>query len=401
MNSPRPARRRFAWSSVLICVATCAGFASAQEFETSALPTAATVLAEPVELSIGPGLGQVTFTRKLFYRYLYADGLQTEPGVERSSSVHRVTASLGVDVGPAFSAAYALGWMTFSDKQFDDSVSHNASITGKRVFGDWRTSLSYIYSRASAPLLETARQTQNDSHGASLRADRSLGSRTTLQLGLVQNIRSSDAASDFISWTTDDWLHYRISSAVITSAGYSYGYTKIDGSSDMDFHQLRGRVRWQLTEKVQMDVRAGVEKRRIVDSSQPDSNTPIYGAAFLYHPGETTTLSLVGDRSVWPSYFKNQVTRNTQWRASINQRLLGKAWLDMGIGRSTSMFRGTSLSVVTDREDVRNFYDAALSTSFAWGGAVSVTYQYQENDSSLTDFSVTRRMIGIQVSYGF
>lgn len=398
MNSHLLPPRRAALLSALFCTAVSL---SAQEFEPIPKSDAAAILADPIQLLIGPSLGQVTFDGALFYRYTHASGLPSAPGVQRSTDMHTATVSASVDVGSAFSVSYAISGMMFSSEAFDDTISHDLDVTLRRAIADWNTILSHRYAHASVPLLETGRQTRYDLNTTSLRADRRLGQKTQLQLGLRQGIRSTDSFSDYVTWSTDNWLHYLISPVVTTSAGYSYGYTRVDHSPDMDFHQLRGRVRWQLSSKLNFDFRAGVESRRVVDGAGGTSNTPIYGIAAMYSPGETTTLSLVADRSVSPSYFRSQTTRNTDWRIAVSQRLLEHFRLNVGYGRSNSDFRGTLGGAGVTREDERESYDAALSTTFAWGGSISVTYRRYENDSSVDNFSVSGRMIGVELSYGF
>lgn len=398
MNSLLLVPRRVAQLGVLLCAVASL---SAQDFEPTPRSDAASILADPIQLLIGPSLGQVAYDGALFYRYTHASGLPSSPGVQRSTDMHSATASISVDVGSSFSANYAISGMVFSSEAFDDTVSHDLGLALRRAIADWNASLSHRFAHASVPLLETGRQTRYDLNTTSLRADRRLGQKTHLQLGLRQGIRSTDSFSDYITWSTDNWLHYLISPVVTTSAGYTYGYTQVDHSPDMDFHQLRGRVRWQLSERLKFDLRAGVENRRVVDGPSGDSSTPIYGAAVIYSPGETTTISLVGDRSVSPSYFRSQTTRNTDWRISVNQRVLEHFRLNVGYGRSNSDFRGTLGDSRVGREDDRESYDAALSTTFAWGGTIAVNYRRYENDSTVESFSLSGRMIGVELSYGF
>ena len=56
---------------------------------------------------------------------------------------------------------------------------------------------------------------------------------------------------------------------------------------------------------------------------------PVFDATIQYNPFEQTRISITGQRTVSASYLQDQVTETTGVTASLNQRLLGKYFLDL------------------------------------------------------------------------
>ena len=59
---------------------------------------------------------------------------------------------------------------------------------------------------------------------------------------------------------------------------------------------------------------------------------PIFDATIQYQPFEQTRISLTGQRVVSATYLQDQVTETTGVSADLNQRLLGKLFLDLNGG---------------------------------------------------------------------
>ena len=66
--------------------------------------------------------------------------------------------------------------------------------------------------------------------------------------------------------------------------------------------------------------------------------TPIFAATIQYQPFEQTTLSVTASRSVSPASFQNQTAENTGVTGGLNQRLLGKLYLDLSGGYNNTKY---------------------------------------------------------------
>lgn len=341
-------------------------------------------------------------THPLFlYRFTKADGMLTAPGTPQSTSMHYVSVRLNWNLGQYVTVRYVPGWTYYSNSAFDKHVDHEVTIRAQLSYHDWYFRGYHRYSRASATLIETGRQTTQDINTTTVEAQRPLGQRTTLELGLAQDARSADNFSDHLGWSTNNWLHYQLSDALMASAGFSYGYVRVEDSADMSYEALRTRIRWHFTDKIQVDVRAGLENRAFRDTDLPDTRTPIYGANIVYQILETTSLSITGDRTVAPSLFESQVMRTTNWRFGLNQRLLERFNLTIAVVRRTSTYDSADDIAIPSRRDSGRLFQARLGTHFHTNGTIALVYANRKNSSTDTRFGFSGDQYGVELSYRY
>jgi hypothetical protein len=365
------------------------------DVELSPTSSVAGAVARPVQRTI-------LATRPAFnYSFMHIEGVLAEPGIKRSTSVHSASVSLHWNLGEFIMLRYHPSWTHYSTAEFDDNFGHDATALWQRRFVDWNARASHTFRRASLPLVETGQQTHLDTHVTTVEAQRPLGARTTLELGLRQHLREAESFSSNKEWSTEDWLHYQLTSSVAISGGIKLGYVEVDQSPDMDFRQLRGRVRWLVSEKIHLDAQAGVERRGFTSTGVEDADTPVFGGSFVYRILETTTFSLSGDRSVAPSYFQNQVNRSVTWQAGLAQRLLGRFQLEAYYVRRDASFHAAATGLVVRREDDGESVQVRIRTGLFNRGTIGVFYQHRTNDSTdaLYDFSGNQWGLDIGFSY--
>lgn len=370
-------------ASVLLASASELDPVPMADVELSSTSSVAGAVAQPIQRTI-------LATRPAFsYTFMHVEGVLAEPGIERSTSVHSAAISLHWNLGEFIVLRYRPSWTHYSTGEFEDNLGHEASALWQRRFADWNTRASHTYRRASLPLVETGRQTQLNTHVTTVEAQRPFGARSTLELGVRQHLRDADSFSSNKEWSTEDWLHYQLTPSIAASAGVKFGYVQVDESPDMNFRQLRGRIRWVLTQKIHLDAQAGMERREFSGPGVENADTPVFGGSLVYRIFETTTLSLNADRSVAPSYFQNQVNRSVTWQAGLAQRLLGRFHLEAYYVRREASFHAAATGLVVRREDDGESVQLRIRTDVFNRGTLAVFYQHRTNDSTdaLYDFS--------------
>ena len=176
---------------------------------------------------------------------------------------------------------------------------------------------------------------------------------------------------------------------------------------DQTDEQLQGRVNWRATDKISFEVNAGFEDIQFLASGISDSLSPTFGAAIQYQPFKQTQISLNASRTVTASSYSTSdaVTETTGIGCNLNQRLLEKLSLNLGVGYTETKYSDSiSASVGTlseNREDDYSYFSASLSRPFLKRGTLSATYQYSDNSSTAPGFSYSSNQIGIQIGYSY
>lgn len=376
---------------------------AANELDPGPLPDSEGLVDQNVAgAALQPVKRTILATRPAFhYSIVRAEGVLAAPGALTTTTIHTASVALHWNLGQFVSVRYRPLWTMYSGDIFEDNLGHNAMVLWQRSFVDWNTRASHRYLRTSKPLIETGVQTQQETHGTSLEAQRRIGARTLLDLQLGQTLREAETFSNFKEWSTEDWLHYQATSAISVSGGIKAGYIYADQAADMKFGELRARLRWRLTEKFHFDGRIGVEQRKFVDSRAETTDTPVYGGVLVYRPVETTSFSVAGDRAVSPSYLVGQINRISVWKFALSQRFLQRYFADLIYLRRNATFQSSSAGIATVREDHGRTLSIRIRTHLFNRGSVALLYQHKRNRSNDARFDFSGDQIGLEFTFSY
>jgi len=345
--------------------------------------------------------GPATLRSHLTYRYLYGDGIPSTPGQNYTTSINSISPDFLLDVGTHWMMDYTPTWRFYSNRAFKDTVDESARLAGATSYEDWNFSLTQNYALTSDPQVETGRQTKQETAATNLGATWQLNSELTLELTGTQLLQYLWAAPDSFQWSTLDWLHYQAAPGVDTAIGLGYGYVDMTEGPDMTYEQYLGRIGWQVNNKVSLSLQGGGETRKFEAAGKGDMNNVIYDASVQYRLMEQTVLSLSGNRAVTPSFFADQVTRNSSVGASLQQRFLGRFFLNVGFQHGTSNYLSSAPGVVAGRDDTFNSINLRLSTALLGRGTVAVTYQHSQNSSNTEGYRLTSSQYGVELAWRF
>ena len=346
--------------------------------------------------------GPFQFRPHANYRFTYGNGINASPGQQEKTAQHQISPGLLL-VSQHLSLNYTPTLTYYSSDAFEDTLDHAASITANYTYGDWNFGLSHSYTKSSTPLIETAAQTDRQAHSTGASAHWQYSDKTSFDFSLSQQIQSAEDEdlNNSTQWSTMNWVNYHFSQKTDVGFGLGGGYVDMETGSDMTFEQIQARVGWNPGQKLRFDLHGGVEIRQFLDNDQSDLVNPIMGASAAYTPWEPTTFTLSASRSVDASFLQSQVVENTQVTAAVQQRLLGKLFLNLSGGFRTSEYQESGNEVQTDRSDDYTFVSAGLSTQILRKISASLFYQHSENSSSAEGFGFTSDQYGFQLGYRF
>jgi len=337
-----------------------------------------------------------------FYQFISADGIQANTNQVVNTTIQNISLGALLEIGRHWTLDYTPGWTIYSNSQLANNFGQTVQLTGGTVYKDWVLGLSQGYSDTSVLSAETATQVREQSYLTQASANYTLNSKMSLDLAADQKFISADQLDSYKEWATLDWFNYSFWSRLNAAIGLGGGYDHEDNAyPDMAFQQVEGRVNWRATDKISFQIHGGVEIRQFLSGGASDVVNPIFDASVQYHPFEQTKLTLKGERIVEPSYFENQVTENTSISLNLNQRLLGKVFLDLTGGYEKSDYIATLNNSTTDRTDDYDYLNVGLSRSFLKRGTFGVFYQISRDNSSVAGYSFTSNQIGCQIGFRY
>jgi hypothetical protein len=366
--------------------------------------------------------GLLTLHPHVFYRLIYADGLESSPSNHQSSAINEISPGMLINIGRHWSLDYTPTLRYYSNRHFQDSLDHSILLTGGTTYADWVFGLSQSYQSTSQSLVETATQTPTEAYSTALHASWKFGDKMSVDFGLRQNFQftssplipgsGTNAPKNVFNnpsqnlessrdWSTLEWLNYQFAPRFDAGVGAGAGYVSVDVGPDQTYEQLQGRVNWRATDKISISVNAGFEERQLQTGGAGNLLSPLFGAAIQYQPFEHTRISLNVSRSIEPSYFQDQVEENTSVSANLDQRLLQKFNFDLGVGYTSNDYTSTTTGFGGTRTDYYYFLNVRLSHPFLKRGTVAIFYSHSANSSSQPGFGYASNQVGVEVGYSY
>ena len=360
--------------------------------------------------SAQPGLldwGQFHLRPHLLYRISYGNGLQSSPGQKENTVINEISPGMLLEMGSHWRLDYTPTLQFYSSSQFQNTVNHSVALSGNGSYEDWTFGMSQTYAHTSEPQTQTASQTDQDTYGTSLNAAYALNSEISLTFEVSQNFLfvggtvQTNQLSDTLSWATTEGLNYQLLPGLSVGPTIGFGYDHEQVGPDMTHEQFQGRINWQLGHKLSFNFSGGFEYRQFLDSNESDELNPIFNLSLVYKIFEVTTFTLSASETISSSYYQGQTTQTTGFTAGVHQRLLGKLYLDVSGGYSTSSYNATTSAVSANRNDDHSNIGVRLSCQLLKRGSASVFYDWSDNSSNENGFSYTSNQVGLELGYRF
>jgi hypothetical protein len=392
------------------------GQLSAPFLGTTAL--AGSLSAQTPYLPTGPGLerwGPLSVYPHLLYSFSYGNGLEAQPGINSTTAINTVAPGVLLRLGNHWILDYTPTLTFYSNPVFRDTTGQSVVLYGFTTYRDWTLSLAQSYLDTTQPLVETGTQVEQLAYSTAFNATWQMNGKMSLQLGLNQNFRFTEAFNDLHEWTTTEWLNYQFERQLGAALGVSGGYDEVSLGSDMPFEQLLGRVVFRPGAKLNLTLIGGAEERQIIHPSAPSFFSPVLNASLQYQAFEGTALAVLASRTVTPAFYGNEINVITSVTASIRQHLVGKLNFEMTGGYASEPFDSieagplpayflgvaprTTLAVT--RLDTRTFAQCRLSMIIHTRLTASIFYMINNNASSQANFNYAGQQAGLELNYRY
>jgi len=425
------------WGAVLPCLLFAIIPASAQNIitpppQTRALPSAVQERQDSNPMQVFASqetaptmplqLGPVIMHPHLDYQLLYGSGIESSPGQRQNSVIQQFSPGVLFNLGDHWTLDYTPTLYFYSSSNLRNNVNESAQLGWGTAYNDWFFSGSQSYGSSSSPNAETAAQTDQEIYSTMFNASYQFNDKMSLDMGFNQifnYVGSGGSSTNLLQnltnsrgWSTMDWLNYEFWSRFNAGLGFGFGYNQQDGSPDSIYEQYQARVNWRATDKISFQLGGGLQDQQYLGGGASALLTPILNAIIQYQPFEQTKLSVSAGRAVNPSLFQNQVTENTQIMGDLNQRLLGRLYLDLSGGYSTTKYLSSagssSAASSAGRKDDYYIFNARLNYIVLKRATVSIFYGYSDNAShqsgfatSGSGFAYTSRQVGFEIGYRY
>lgn len=369
--------------------------------------------APPLPLQLGP----VNLHPHVDYQFSYGSGLRSSAGRSENSIVQQVSPGILFNVGDHWTLDYTPTFVFYSSSSFRNVVNQSVNLGWGTAYGDWFFSGSQSASLTSNPNIETSSQSDRNIYSTSLNASYQFNDKMSLDMGAGQTfyyVGNGPTSTNYLqnlanskTWSTMEWLNYQFWPRLNAGVGVGGGYTIQDNSPDAYYEQYQMRINWRATDKISFQLSGGAQVRQYASGGASGLVSPIYNVTIQYQPFEQTRLSVTGSGTVSAASYQSQVSESYGISGDLNQRLLGRLYLDLSGGYTRTKYIATASALSTGRNDDIYRFNARLSCSPLKKTTVSVFYAYSQNSSSQNGFlagsgyGYTSNQVGFEIGYRY
>ena len=346
--------------------------------------------------------GPLSVRPNLSYSTLYNDGLPTSPGMRADSWIDTVSAGFLATWGERLILDYTLAQAWYSGDEFEDTLDHDLNFSGAFTIGESPISVVQSYRTDSSPQLESFGQTNEEIAVTSISTSYPLTNRWSLEGSGSQSLRFIEADEDQYSWNGNLRARASLTDRSTVAIGVSGGYVAIAKNADTIFWGPQSQFTWQPGDKLSLTSSVGYQERYTYDSRTPKTVDGTFDLGMEWQPWIYTVITAKGRQDLQPSLFNGQTQFSRGWNAGIQQRLLGRVFLNAAFAREDVEYRpGPQSPDPTLRTDVVEVLTIGASVTVLKRLLISITLQRTDNQSSLADFDYDAISLGATFSYSF
>lgn len=338
------------------------------------------------------------------YSIQYGDQLPISRGKGEKSTLQQFSPEAYVTVAERLTLSYTPTFNWYTSDSLNDTVNHAFSARAGMMIGENNLSLSQSYYLTEDPLFETGRQTRQETIGTTVALARPIAEKVTVDAYLSRQTRDTDLFNDVESWSGFVWLRRAQQQGFDLAAGIGGSYYIIEPGPDSYSRQTLGKIRRQIGDRVDIQAEAGLDVSSFSGNSRKNISNAIYGLDARYRLFEPTTIFIGARRTMMPAYYSDQLVLTTRYSVGLDQRLLGRLFLRLGISHPESTYISSGPSTGGEnrgRKDNYWGYSARLGTQLFQRLSVALMWQYNENKSNLAGFTYRGTNVGLTLGVKF
>lgn len=226
-----------------------------------------------------------------------------------------------------------------------------------------------------------------------------LSEKTYVGLGVYHRTNDPQDFVETIQTHAEAFFDYAPTEVVRFGLGVASGKVNVQGGADQVFERLLARASYTFTEKLEMELRGGVEFRQC-SGDVGDQTNPVFEVRTVWTPMHGTRISLEAFRRVDPSIERPEENLTYTGAALTLERQLYRGW--SGALRGGYEFTDYSGRVANGgRNDNYWFVRPSLVYNFAEWGNVELAYEHRRNDSSQAESTFTDNQVSVQLSLNY
>ena len=356
-----------------------------------------------------PSYGPLELRPNVGYQVTYAEGLQQEPGRYGDTWIERFSAGAVLRVGEPAALAYTYNKTWYSSRFFRNTEGHNVNGSLVKTVGDTQLSGQAGYQESTDLLVETGRQTHQESYTARGNAGRAIGSRASVGLNVGYTERFTDSVLIIPEYINPEWktwmfgaqTSYQPSPRAQATLSVSRNIAYVKVGPDVVSTTPQMELAWKPSPRLSATASVGMSYQEFSSGTEKRRSDPVYALSAGYLLGKSTSVSVSAERTTSASHFASQSALTESVQVGITQKLLQRLSVNLSYGYQYSHFRNSDLFGVPSRENHTETFSGGLSMPVFTLGSVGISYRDANNNSNYSQYTFHSRQVTFSVGYRF
>jgi len=286
-------------------------------------------------------------------------------------------------------ASYTPGYTAFIKYPGEDTLDQNANVGARWLFGSLTCDLRANYRYFSDALADTGTRSRESQLDIALNSRYDFSDKTSAEvdLNMITHHYDNNSLVGSTELIDENYLNYQVLPKTSISAGATLGYLSEEEGPNQTYEQALARVVYVPDREISANLFGGVEFRQF-SGGFASLTDPVFGASVTYSPFDDTAITVAGSRVVTSSAeYVGQDIKETNVSIKCTQLLFDKVTLTLGGAYGSSDYVDDGQTGDIHRDDDTLQLQGSISFHMTMYMAVSLSYYYSHNDSSLETYT--------------
>lgn len=297
-------------------------------------------------------------------------------------------------VGNFFVLDYTAILLSFAKTSSQNAFDQDVLLDAGWQFGKLTLGAGTRFESKSEADIDIGGRVRRTALTSKLEASYQLSERTSVEANFYNEVKDRENFIGTVEWRNENYLDYALTPLVNIALGIAVGSVDVETGADQVFERILGRASYDLTGKLSLHARGGVEFRQSDGSG--DHVNPVVDVAVRYSLSEGTLIALDAFRRVETAASRpDELYTATGVSLRLERSLANGLHFSIEGGYATTAYSESGGS--DGRSDDFFYARAGLLYNFAQWGNVGVGYEYRRNNSTNESSSFENNQIYMQV----
>ena len=298
--------------------------------------------------------------------------------------------------GSFFAADYTAILLGFAKTDSQNAFDQDARLDGRWQAERWSLGGGVRYESKSESNTDIGTRIRRETTSAEVVASYRVSDKTAIDASASFRSNKPEDYVRTTGWKVESFVSYEATPLVRIGLGGAFGGVAMEGGADDVFERILARAAYKFSEKLDFEMRGGVEFRQS-DGQAGDRMNPIFSFVANYEPSAGTRIGVEAFRSVETSEFHPEESyERTGITASFRRAIRAGIHLRLDAGYQESDYSG--LANESGRHDRYFFVRPGLLYNFADWGNAGLTYEFRKNESNRESSTFYNNQVSFQVN---